>query len=385
MGARLPGQGRSPMALRLRWRRNRHLATATPPGGSTSRNIRRDDRLTGKLAQKSAVIEPSQKCNMAITVGTYGAAALSTIPIQEEHSMKFAVAAVAIGLAGFTVAAQAQQITGAGSTFAAPIYSKWGDASSKATGVTLNYQAIGSGAGINQINNRTVDFGASDMPVAADQLAAHKLMQFPTVIGGIDIIVNLPGVKPNELKLTGPVLADIYLGKITKWNDKEIAAINPGIKLPSLAIASVHRADGSGTTFVFTDYLSMQSPEWKEKVGSSTSVSWPVGAGAKGSDGVAGTVRQIPGGIGYDESAYVEQNHLNDQPGEASWPIESATFVLLPTDPKDPSQSGAVKKFFDWGFSHGGDIAKGLLYIPLPASVQSAIRAEWQKEVPGTM
>lgn len=338
--------------------------------------------------------------------------------------MKIAVTALAIGLAGFAVAAQAQQITGAGSTFAAPIYAKWGDASSATTKITLNYQAIGSGAGINQINNRTVDFGASDMPVAADQLTAHKLMQFPTVIGGVDIIVNLPGIKPNELKLTGPVLADIYLGKITKWNDKAIAAINPGLKLPSLAIATVHRADGSGTTFVFTDYLGMQSPEWKDKVGASTSVSWPVGAGAKGSDGVAGTVRQIPGGIGYDESAYAAQNHLttallknkagkfvaptmeafeasaasadwskvqnfaidlNDQSGAKSWPIESATFVLLPTDPKSPAQSGAVKKFFDWGFSHGGDIAKGLLYIPLPASVQNAIRAEWQKDVPGTM
>jgi phosphate transport system substrate-binding protein len=338
--------------------------------------------------------------------------------------MKLTATAVAIGLAAFTVSAQAQQITGAGSTFAAPIYSKWGDASSAATGVKLNYQAIGSGAGINQINNRTVDFGASDMPVAADQLAAHKLMQFPTVIGGVDIIVNLPGVKANELKLTGAVLADIYLGKITKWNDKAIAALNPEMKLPSLAIASVHRADGSGTTFVFTDYLGTQSPEWKDKVGSSTSVSWPVGAGAKGSDGVAGTVRQIPGGIGYDESAYVEQNHLttamiqnkagkfvaptmaafeasaasadwskvknfaidlNDQVGDASWPIESATFVLLPTDPKEVAQSVAVKKFFDWGFTHGSDIAKGLLYIPLPPTVQAAIRAEWQKEVPGTM
>ena len=337
--------------------------------------------------------------------------------------MKFAVTALAIGLAGFTVAAQAQQITGAGSTFAAPIYAKWGDANSGATGLKLNYQAIGSGAGINQINNRTVDFGASDMPVPADQLAAHKLMQFPTVIGGVDIIVNLPGIKPNELKLTGPVLADIYLGKIKKWNDKAIEKLNPHLKLPSTAIAPVHRADGSGTTFVFTDYLGMQSPEWKSKVGASTSVNWPVGAGAKGSDGVAGTVHQIKGGIGYDESAYAEQNHLttalmenaagkfvaptmaafaaaagnadwskvqnfaidlNNQPGAASWPIESATFVLLPTDPKDEKQSGAVKKFFDWGFSHGSDIAKGLLYIPLPESVQNAIRTAW-KVVPGTM
>jgi phosphate transport system substrate-binding protein len=337
--------------------------------------------------------------------------------------MKFVVTVVAIGLAGLSVAAQAEQITGAGSSFAAPIYSKWGEASSSATGVQLNYQAIGSGAGINQINNRTVDFGASDMPVKADQLAEHKLMQFPTVIGGVDIIVNLPGIKPNELKLTGPILADIYLGNITKWNDKAIAELNPELKLPRTAIAPVHRADGSGTTFVFTDYLSTQSPDWKAKVGASTSVSWPVGAGAKGSDGVAGTVRQIPGGLGYDESSYAEQNHLttammrnadgkfvaptmaafeasaasadwtkvqnfaidlNDQPGAESWPIESATFVLLPTDPKDEKQSTAVKKFFDWGFSHGSDLAKGLLYIPLPASVQEAIRAAW-KAVPGTM
>jgi phosphate transport system substrate-binding protein len=331
-------------------------------------------------------------------------------------------------LAGGLVAAQqanAQtQITGAGSTFAAPIYAKWGDASSATTHISLNYQAIGSGAGINQINNRTVDFGASDMPVAADQLSLHKLMQFPTVIGGVDIIVNIPGVKPNELKLTGPVLADIYLGKITRWNDKEITALNPGLKLPRTAIAPVHRADGSGTTFVFTDYLGMQSAEWKSKVGSSTSVAWPVGAGAKGSDGVAATVKQIPGGIGYDESAYAANNHLttaqlknkagnyvtptmaafqaaaasadwsqvqnfavdlNDQPGAASWPIESATFVLVPTDPKDANQSAAVKKFFDWAFAHGNDIATSLLYIPLPDSVHNAIRAAWQKDVPGTM
>ena len=339
--------------------------------------------------------------------------------------MKLRTTALAITLAGFGFAAHAQtQITGAGSTFAAPIYGKWGEAGSAATGVKLNYQAIGSGAGINQINNRTVDFGASDMPVAADQLAAHKLMQFPTVIGGVDIIVNLPGIKADQLKLTGPILADIYLGKIAKWNDPEIAKVNPDLKLPSLAIATVHRADGSGTTFVFTDYLGMQSAEWKSKVGSSTSVAWPNGAGAKGSDGVAATVQHIPGGIGYDESAYATQNHLttalmqnksgafvaptmaaftaaaasadwskvqnfaidlNDQAGAASWPIESATFVLLPTDPKDVAQSAAVKKFFDWGFAHGSDIATSLLYIPLPESVHDAIRAAWKTAVPGTM
>ena len=338
--------------------------------------------------------------------------------------MKTAITALAIGLAGLGVAHAQTQITGAGSTFAAPIYAKWGEAAAAATGVKLNYQAIGSGAGINQINNRTVDFGASDMPVPADQLTEHKLMQFPTVIGGVDIIVNLPDVKPNELKLTGALIADIYLGKITKWNDPKIAELNPGVKLPSLTIAPVHRADGSGTTFVFTDYLSMQSPDWKSKVGSSTSVKWLAGAGAKGSDGVSGTVHNIEGGIGYVESAYAEQNHLtttqmrnkagkfvaptmesfeaaaasadwskvqnfaidlNDQPGEKSWPIESATFVLLPTDPKDPNQSAAVKKFFDWGFAHGNDIAVQLALHPAAGKRAGRDPGRVEGGVPGTM
>lgn len=339
--------------------------------------------------------------------------------------MKIRTTVLALLLMGVSIAAYAQtQITGAGSTFAAPIYGKWGEAGKSATNVRLNYQAIGSGAGINQINNRTVDFGASDMPVAADQLVAHKLMQFPTVIGGVDIIVNIPGVKANQLRLTGPILADIYLGKIKKWNASVIKEINPQLKLPSLAIATVHRADGSGTTYVFTNYLSLESADWKSQVGSSTSVAWPGGAGAKGSDGVAATVKQIPGGIGYDESAYAENNHLvtallknkagkfvaptmatfkaaaanadwgavknfaidlNDQPGDDSWPILSATFVLLPTDPKDPNQSAAVKRFFDWGFAHGSDIAVSLLYVPLPESVHDAIRAAWKTQVPGSI
>lgn len=339
--------------------------------------------------------------------------------------MKIRSTVLALMLAGSSVAAHAQtQITGAGSTFAAPIYGKWGEAGKSATNVRLNYQAIGSGAGINQINNRTVDFGASDMPVAADQLTAHRLMQFPTVIGGVDIIVNIPGVKANQLKLTGPVLAEIYLGKVTKWNAADIKKLNPSLKLPSTAIATVHRADGSGTTFVFTDYLGMQSADWKSQIGSSTSVAWPGGAGAKGSDGVAATVKQIPGGIGYVESAYAQNNNLvtaqlenkagkfvsptmaafkaaaananwaavqnfainlNDQPGAESWPILSATFVLLPTDPKSPTQSGAVKRFFDWGFAHGSGIATDLLYVPLPESVHDAIRAAWKAQVPGDM
>jgi len=339
------------------------------------------------------------------------------------RALGLAAGTLLVGLMAVQLAVAQTQITGAGSTFAAPIYAKWGDASSAQTGVKLNYQAIGSGAGINQINNRTVDFGATDMPVPGPQLQQHRLMQFPTVIGGVVIIVNLPSVQTNQMKLTGPLIADIYLGRITKWNDPKIAAANPGLKLPSLAIAPVYRADGSGTTFVFTDYLSMQSPDWKTKVGSSTSVRWLAGTGAKGSDGVSGTVHNIRGGIGYVESAYAEQNHLttallrnkagkfvapsmaafeaaagsadwsavqnfaidlNDAPGDTSWPIASATFVLLPTDPKSPTQSAAVKKFFDWGFAHGNDLARQLLYVPLPTKVQDAVRAAW-KEVPGTM
>ncbi len=321
-------------------------------------------------------------------------------------------------LSGITTAAYADapSITGAGSTFAAPIYSKWGEAVTASGGVKLNYQAVGSGAGINQINNRTVDFGASDMPVKPDDLATHKLFQFPTAIGGVVIIVNLPDVKTNTLKLTGPMLADIYLGKITMWNDKAIAELNPGMNLPKLAIAPVYRADGSGTTFVFTDYLSMMSGDWKSQVGSSTSVRWHAGTGAKGNDGISSTVHQVKGGLGYVESAYAEQNHLtttqlqnhdgkfvlpsmiayqaaaagadwskvqnfaidlNDQPGAASWPIESATFVLLPMDAKDPAQTAAVKTFFGWAFDHGNELALKLQYVPLPDSVKDAIKKSW--------
>ncbi len=318
-------------------------------------------------------------------------------------------------------AAQAQQITGAGSTFAAPIYGKWAEAAKASTGVSLNYQAIGSGAGQNQIFNRTVDFGASDAPVAADKLASNKLLQFPTCMGGVDVIVNLPGVAANQLKLTGPVLAQIYMGTITKWDDGKIAALNPGVKLPSRAIAPIYRADGSGTTYVFTDYLSLVSPDWKGKVGASTSVKWPAGSGGRGSDGVAGEVKQIPGGIGYVESAYATQNHLvttqlqnaagkfvspdmasftaaaanadwtgaqnfavdlNEQKGDASWPIVSATFVLLPTDPKDPKQGAAVTKFFDWSFNNGDSIATTLQYVPLPKSVKDQVRAAWKAKLP---
>jgi phosphate transport system substrate-binding protein len=338
--------------------------------------------------------------------------------------MKLTTTALALTLAGFSfvAGAQAQQITGAGSSFAAPIYSKWAEAAAKPTGLKLNYQSIGSGAGINQVNNRTVDFGASDMPVAAADLDTHKLLQFPTVIGGVVMVVNVPGVAANQMKLTGELIAQIYEGKITKWNDPKLVEMNKGLKLPNLAIAPVYRADGSGTTFVFTDYLSMLDSTWKSTVGSSTSVKWPVGNGAKGSEGVSAVVKQVKGGIGYVESAYAEQNHLvttelrnkagsfvkpdmesfaaaaasadwskvqnfaidlNDQPGAKSWPIESATFVLLPKDAKDPAQTKNVIKLFDWAFANGDKIATDLLYIPLPDSVHNAIRAAWKAQFGG--
>ena len=323
----------------------------------------------------------------------------------------------AFAIAGSPVCAQAQPITGAGSTFAQPIYQAWADASKTTTGVSLNYQGVGSGAGQKLVTQRTVDFGASDAPVTADKLASAKLMQFPAVMGAVDIAINLPGVPPDALRLSGPVLASIYLGTVTMWNDPAIAKLNPGMKLPDLAIAPVYRADGSGTTYVFTSYLSKISPDFKSKVGADKAVSWPAGTGAKGTAGVAGAVKNTAGSLGYVESAYATLNHLtttqlqthggqfikptlasfaaaaagadwagaqnfavdlNDQPG-ASWPIVSATFVLLPTNPSDTAKNAAVLKFFDWAFTNGDATAKQLQYVPLPAAVKAQVRASWKK------
>ncbi len=337
--------------------------------------------------------------------------------------MKLATTGLAIALAGFGVAAHAEQpITGAGATFPAPVYTKWGEAAKAAIGIQLNYQAIGSGGGQNQILNRTVDFGASDAPMDPAKLRSGNLLQFPTVMGAVVPIVNVPGVEIDRLKLTGAVLADIYLGKITKWDDPAIGKLNPDIKLPSLAIAPVYRADGSGTSFVYTSYLSAVSPEWKDKVGAATSVSWPAGSGAKGNDGVAATVRNTRGGIGYVENAYATQNKLVttrlqnkdahfvapeartfqaaakagdwthaanfavsliDLPGADAWPIVSPSFVLLPKNPADATRSAAVTKFFDWAYRNGGAIAQQLDYVPLPEAVQDAVRAAWKSEVKG--
>ena len=338
-------------------------------------------------------------------------------------TLQLAIAPVALGLAfGLTLSAgaMAQQITGAGATFPAPIYTKWGEAAKAAIGVELNYQAIGSGGGQNQILQRTVDFGASDAPMSAEKLESGKLLQFPTVMGAVVIIVNLPGVEMNQLKLSGEMLADIYNGKITKWNDSKIVEMNKGVTLPNLAIAQVYRADGSGTTFVYTSYLSAVSPEWKEKVGAATSVKWPAGAGAKGNDGIAATVHNTKGSIGYVEYAFASQNKLTtvqlrnkagqfvkptmeafsaaaasgdwtnaknfavdliDRDGAKSWPIVSTTFIELPKDPKDPARSANVIKFFDWAYKNGAAMASSLEYIPLPEAVHTAVRAAWHGQV----
>ena len=335
--------------------------------------------------------------------------------------MPFTRTALAVALAGFSFAAQAQQqITGAGGTFPAPVYAKWGEAAKAAIGVELNYQAIGSSGGQNQIINRTVDFGASDAPMDPAKLQSANVLQFPTVMGAVVPIVNIPDVKTDEMKLTGAVLADIYAGKIVKWNDPKIVALNSGLTLPNLAIAPVYRAEGSGTTFVFTSYLSAASPEWKAGTGAGASVKWPAGAGAKGNDGVAATVGHTRGGVGYVENAYATQNHLVttqlqnksgafvkpttasfqaaaaagdwsgasnfavsliDLGGAGVWPIVSPTFILLPKDPKDATKSADVIKFFDWTYKSGGAIASQLDYIPLPAAVQDSVREHWRHDV----
>ena len=328
--------------------------------------------------------------------------------------------AVATGLGLIALAPRggmAEQITGAGSTFAQPVYQKWADLSATATGVSLNYQGVGSGAGQKLVFQRTVDFGATDAPVPAAKLLQNKLMQFPTVIGAVDIAINLPGITADQVKLDGPTLAAIYMGTITNWSDPAIAKLNAGLRLPSLPIAPVYRADGSGTTYVFTGYLAKVSADFKSRVGVDKAVSWPAGTGAKGTAGVAGAVRNTVGGLGYVESAYASLNHLttvqlrahdgaflkptqasfsaaanaanwgaardfavdmNDLPGAMSWPIESATFVLLPENPSSAARGAAVMKFFSWGLDKGDAGAEDLLYIPLPAKVKAQVKAAWK-------
>ena len=331
--------------------------------------------------------------------------------------MSYAAAAALV--AAFTVtSADAADISGAGATFPYPIYAKWADAYKKETGNGLNYQSIGSGGGIKQIEEKTVTFGASDMPLKPEDVKKWGLIQFPTVVGGDVPVVNLEGINPGDLHLDGDTLAKIFLGEITKWDDPAIKKLNPDAKLPSMAMAVVHRSDGSGTTFIFTDYLSKVSPTWKDKVGASTAVEWPTGIGAKGNEGVANNVKQTNGAIGYVEYAYAKQNKLTsvnmvnkdgktvaanaatfqaaaanadwaksedfyviltDQPGATTWPIAGATFILLYQVPQDAAATGEALKFFDWAYAKGDKMAEELDYVPMPDSVVALIKEEWKK------
>lgn len=329
----------------------------------------------------------------------------------------FASLIVGVSAAVATAGVFAADVTGAGASFPYPIYSKWAESYKAATGNGLNYASVGSGAGIKQIKAKTVDFGASDMPLKQEELEADGLMQFPVIMGGVVAVVNVDGITPGQLKLTGPVIADIYMGKITQWNDAAIAALNPGVKLPAAEITVVHRADSSGTSFLFTDFLSKTSAEFKTKVGASTAVKWPVGVGGKGNDGVAANVQRIKGAIGYVEWAYAKKNKLShtqlknkdgvflqpddenfkaaaanadwtktpgfgvvltDQAGKASWPITGASFILMHKQQADANKGKEVIKFFDWAFANGDKAAVELDYVPMPEAVVKQVQSSWK-------
>jgi phosphate transport system substrate-binding protein len=334
-------------------------------------------------------------------------------------TLKTFIAASVVAVAT-TVSASAADISGAGATFPYPIYAKWADAYKKETGVGLNYQSIGSGGGIKQIQNKTVTFGATDAPLKGADLDKFGLVQFPAVMGGIVPVVNLDGIKPGELVLDGPTLAKIFLTDIKTWDDPAIKKLNPNAKLPSQAIAIVHRSDGSGTTFNFAYYLAEVSPDWKSKVGVNTSLQWPGGIGAKGNEGVANNVAQTKGAIGYVEYAYAKQNKLThtkminkdgkvveptsesfqaaaanadwksqpgygvilaNEPGASSWPMTAATWILMYKQPQDTASSAEALKFFAWSFAKGGKMAEDLDYIPMPANVVKDIQATWANEI----
>jgi phosphate transport system substrate-binding protein len=341
----------------------------------------------------------------------------------ENHMLKsFTVALSATVALGLAAQAQAADISGAGATFPAPVYAKWAEQYKAQTGIGLNYQAIGSGGGIKQIEAKTVDFGASDKPLKLADLNANGLFQFPTVIGGVVPVMNLPGIKPGQVKLTGQLLGDIYMGAIKAWNDPKIAALNPGVHLPALPITVVHRSDGSGTSFIFTSYLSAKNAAWATRVGASDSVAWPTGLGGKGNDGVAAFTKQTIGSIGYVEYAYAKQNHMTyalmqnkagafvaptaaafaasasgadwtkapgnyllliDQPGAAAWPISGATFILVYKAQTNAANGKAVLSFYDWAYKAGDPAAASLDYVPLPLTVKNLMRKEWAAEVKG--
>jgi phosphate transport system substrate-binding protein len=325
---------------------------------------------------------------------------------------------IVVAASAFSAAAFAQDVTGAGATFPAPIYAKWADAYHKATGARINYQSVGSGAGLKQIEAKTVDFGASDMPLSDDKLAKSGLVQFPTVIGGVVPVVNIQGIKPGQIRLTGQVLGDIFLGKITKWNDAALTALNPGVPLPDAAIAVVRRSDGSGTTFIFTNYLSKVNAEWKAKVGENTAVNWPTGAGGKGNEGVAAYVQRLPNSIGYLEYAYVKQNKMTytllknregnfvtpsddafkaaaagadwnktfyqittDQPGKEAWPLTNPTYILMHKSQDKAASAAGALKFFEWAYVNGDKLADELDYVALPAAVKDLVRKQWAEQI----
>jgi len=336
--------------------------------------------------------------------------------------MKHLFVSIAVAASAFAATAQAANITGAGATFPYPIYAKWAELYKANSGNGLNYQSVGSGAGIKQIKAKTVDFGASDMPLAAADLNASGLFQFPAVMGGVVPIVNLDGIAPGQLKLTGAVIADIYMGKIVKWNAPQIAALNPGVKLPATDITVVRRADSSGTSFLWTDYLSKASPAWKSTIGAGTTVKWAVGVGGKGNEGVAANVQRIKGGIGYVEWAYAKKNKmshtqiqnkdgvflqpsddafkaaaaganwaatpgfaviLTDQPGKASWPVTGASYILV-HKVQDAAKGKEVLKFFDWAYKNGAPSAAELDYVPMPAEVTKLVQDAWRANLKDT-
>jgi phosphate transport system substrate-binding protein len=321
---------------------------------------------------------------------------------------------LALTLTAAASLAAAQDATGAGASFPAPVYAKWADSYNKATGARINYQSVGSGAGVKQIKGKTVDFGATDAPLHDDELTKDGLVQFPTVIGGVVPVVNIKGIQPGQIKLSGELLADIFLGKVTKWSDPALVALNPGVPLPDAAIAVVRRADGSGTSFLFTNYLSKVNAEWKTKVGEGTAVNWPTGAGGKGNEGVSAFVQRLPNSIGYVEYAYAKQNKmahvalknaagnfvvpddanfkaaaagadwsktfyqvLTNQPGKDAWPLTGATFILMHKVQDKPAQASASLKFFEWVYANGDKQASDLEYVALPDTLKALVRKQW--------